>query len=551
MNKSGAPYEVAELDQVVSLSKPGKRNLSPTSSPSPSTTVSKKKKSNVTPFLDLKSSQVERTESKLSEVPPTPGQNANILDTISEDTVPSPKSDTDLPFQLTSGNPCPGSSNAKDVVPPFWARSGFSLLKTIVKELSELKSAIVVLQGRLNILNNAHCAPRPTTSTQDAPQQNKQNECHPEEMDFDIPEVKVENNTPDPSLSFRQSPKHANYMDNCFESRTGLDPHSRVEVNISTFDGVLVAKGYNRIVTTWQGYFVEMDDKDIVKDHLTWNAYPDEGEESLLSRGLKIFSLTRPDNRRWPRAHRFAIKPPPQWTVPCNPLSTDKWYLHVYQARFLVGNTFKSLNSRTMASKLRELYPDSYHPRGKDLLLISNQQPNLSSQSGKPTQAPAPSAPTQTTSLQYHPPLYSQPQFNPTSIMPLSFHNQPFLPPCTRIPIEYTRPTAPFTQPWPTRNAWQHPPPAPVPIPQHFPAANYQVQPTTNFNPLLPPKPTVHHPVPIPTYSQVANPYYFTTAGNTSNPSPYYSKQHSISNHSNKGNHVHRPPVGQRAPGSS
>ena len=135
--------------------------------------------------------------------------------------------------------------------------------------------------------------------------------------------------------------------------------------------------------------------------------------------------------------------------------------------------------------------------------------------------------------------------------MPLSFHNQPFLPPCTRIPIEYTRPTAPFTQPWPTRNAWQHPPPAPVPIPQHFPAANYQVQPTTNFNPLLPPKPTVHHPVPIPTYSQVANPYYFTTAGNTSNPSPYYAKQHSISNHSNKGNNVHRPPVGQRAPGSS
>ena len=156
-------------------------------------------------------------------------------------------------------------------------------------------------------------------------------------------------------------------MESCFRTRIGLDPNSRVQVNISSFDGVLVAKGYNRILTTWQGFFVEMDRNDVVFAHLTPNEYPEDGDESWLSPGLKVFSLTTPDNRRKPRAHRFAINPTFDLTGPCNHLSTDKWYLHAYQVKFLVGNTSKSLNSSIIATTLRDRYPDTWQTRGKIL----------------------------------------------------------------------------------------------------------------------------------------------------------------------------------------
>ena len=100
-------------------------------------------------------------------------------------------------------------------------------------------------------------------------------------------------------------PTHGKYLNDCFTRRIRLDPRTRVKVNITSFDGVLVAKGYNRIVPTWQGYFIEPDD-DILFGNLEWNEHPAEGEESRHTLGLKIFSLTNPDKRRAPCCHRLA-----------------------------------------------------------------------------------------------------------------------------------------------------------------------------------------------------------------------------------------------------
>ena len=63
-------------------------------------------------------------------------------------------------------------------------------------------------------------------------------------------------------------PEHADYLEDCFINRIGLSPNQRQEVNITAFDGVLVAKGFNRIVPTYQGYFIELEKKDIVTTRL-------------------------------------------------------------------------------------------------------------------------------------------------------------------------------------------------------------------------------------------------------------------------------------------
>ena len=123
---------------------------------------------------------------------------------------------------------------------------------------------------------------------------------------------------------------------------------------------MLVARGYNRILPTWQGYFIELEEDDIVEDHLTRDEYPSDGEESWTTPGVKVFKLTRPDNRRTPRAHRFALKTPPDFTGRCNPLSVHKYYIHAYQTRFVDGKQGRSLNSRSMASMLRQMYPEQY-----------------------------------------------------------------------------------------------------------------------------------------------------------------------------------------------
>ena len=87
-------------------------------------------------------------------------------------------------------------------------------------------------------------------------------------------------------------PEHADYLEDCFINRIGLSPNQPQEVSITSFDGVLVAKGYNRIVTTYQGYFIEIEKEDLETALLEPNESPANGEESWLSRGVKVFRLT-------------------------------------------------------------------------------------------------------------------------------------------------------------------------------------------------------------------------------------------------------------------
>ena len=430
------------------------------------------------------------------------------------------------PPPQTSKQPRPGSSLKGDRVPSLWAKESCSLLHTIYEELRELKKEVLHVKEKLNTVNKPELYELRGALIQiqrkiDARRVNppiiplKPSEVPLSPVSEPVPHVAadavdVDMEEPASHSALQSPPPHAEYMENCFRSRTNLDPTTRTEVTISTFDGVIVAKGYNRVVTTYQGFFVEMERDDIYFNHLINNDYPDDGEESWVSRGLKVFSLTQPDNRHRPRAHRFAVNPPSSHSGPCNPLSTTKWYLHAYQARFLVGNTSRSLNSRLMASALRQRYPDNYHPRGKDTQLLDNSH---SGWNHRGTQATGPGLPVPVENTNHQPqstvPII-RPQTRHTQIMPLPQNNQPFLPPSIMIPATYTRPSALLPTPWPKGNAHHQRPVPPPAVPHHFPAAYNQAyhHPSSYPAPVLPVH-AAHHQYPSTTYAQAANlPYY-------------------------------------------
>ena len=310
------------------------------------------------------------------------------------------------------------------------------------------------------------------------------------------------------------SPPHAQYLNECFVKRIGLQPDERTEVDITTFDEVHVAKGYNRILPTWQGYFIELDESDIIKDNLWWNESPEDGEESWICPGLKIFTLTKPDNRRTPQAHRFALRTPPDSTGRCNPLQLHKWYIDAYQARFIVGNLGRSLNSRTMAADIKKMWPELCHPREKDVRIL--RQGSYGQQSPTRKHDNHRTHPERNAIPKTHQPK-ANPLIVPTPFTPMPLFNQLYPPPGTQIPNRWTG-WMPLPQhSWPRATATQQQPVAADQRYQNLPHNNqYYIPPPTVqqhvpapiYNQAYAPPPMLPQQVPTATYAQVANPQY-------------------------------------------
>ena len=367
-------------------------------------------------------------------------------------------------FLVTSPGPHPGSPTVKGEDPPPWAHKLFSVLKGIKDDIANLRSDIFALQNKLpvnpntdsNLSSSAH-QPNP------APLQPPPMECDPTDDETDHSQTSL--------------PPHASLLHECFQKRIGLAPTVRNEVDITTFDNVIVAKGYNRILPTWQGYYIELEKDDLVWANLQPNESPAYGEESWVSPGLTVFTRLRPDTRCTPRPHRFALKTPTNYTKPCNPLQPYKWYIHAYQARFLVDNYSRSLNSRTIASNLKELFPDRYHPRDKDLTnnphpYVAN-EPQQTTTNQMPQPQTAPNISAFTTAPTPHPSSV------PTPFLPMPNLPAPYLPPGIIIPTGYV-PPAPLLKEQ-RRNGPTN-------------RASHQSIPQQQFS--------------YPTYAQVANPYY-------------------------------------------
>ena len=132
-----------------------KRDRSPPIPLAPDTPAVKSKKCKGDHVSVPTSSQAEKIDMKLSELPVTPG------DIVFNPQVYPAKhievSDmTDIkvnPLPQTSKHPRPGSSLKGDRVPPLWAQESCTLLQTICQELRELKKEVLHVKEKLNTVN--------------------------------------------------------------------------------------------------------------------------------------------------------------------------------------------------------------------------------------------------------------------------------------------------------------------------------------------------------------------------------------------------------------
>ena len=169
---------------------------------------------------------------------------------------------------------------------------------------------------------------------------------------------------------------HFEWMRDEFKKCFGLPTDSYKQRAINSFDGVLIANGYNKVVPTWQGLYFELKGDDIAFENLDRSFNTARGVIIWSMKGVQIFKLHREDLRTTPRPHRFAVVPNGYPTKPCNPLTVGKFYCHVYQTKVQLGeNNFKALNSKTMAKTLQQRYGTHYLPRPRDLPTESGQSP--------------------------------------------------------------------------------------------------------------------------------------------------------------------------------
>ena len=173
-----------------------------------------------------------------------------------------------------------------------------------------------------------------------------------------------------------QEDLHFDWMKKRFKDCFGLPTEMYKRRSLFSFDGVELAKGYRRVVATWQGLYYELKDQDINFNGLHQDFNTAWGKSTLTTKGVTLFKLSRRDTRITPRPHRFAVVRKGNPTTPCNPLKVGCWYVHVYQTKISINGVLKTLNSKAIAKKLKEMWGLHYLHRPSDIDQMPNQQPN-------------------------------------------------------------------------------------------------------------------------------------------------------------------------------
>ena len=164
-----------------------------------------------------------------------------------------------------------------------------------------------------------------------------------------------------------QEASHFDWLKKRFTDCLGLPTEMYKRRKLLSFDGVELAKGYNRVVATWQGLFYELREEDINYKVLKHDFNTVQGMTTLATKGVKLFKLSREDKRITPKPHRFAVIPSGNPATPCNPLKVGCWYVHVYQTKNDLGGFLKTLNSKAIARDLQKKWGIQYYPRPHDV----------------------------------------------------------------------------------------------------------------------------------------------------------------------------------------
>ena len=217
--------------------------------------------------------------------------------------------------------------------------------KNLTKEVSmiskEVKMSKEIIQKVCPVkINDVHYKSQDKLITKEFLNQEPQvNEC---DLEMDSVQFMAEEEP-------EELPKNFEYLRKCFIDQIGIDMERKQTRNIFNFDETLIAKGFERVVVTWQGMFWEHSHDDISFRNLKKDQFPPQGFESWSAKGVKVFRVTKPCRRSKPFAHRFAVKPPDDFRGVCNPLEVGKYYSHVYQTKVLVGREMRTLRSKLMA----------------------------------------------------------------------------------------------------------------------------------------------------------------------------------------------------------
>ena len=183
-------------------------------------------------------------------------------------------------------------------------------------------------------------------------------------------------NRKDETLHSKDEPLHFHFLKEEFTKRFGLPVTSGKRRKISSFDGVVLANGYEEVVTTWQGMFFQLSGEDVAFENMSKYSTEKSSKVTYRTKGVTVFKLLTPDTKATPLPHRFAVKPPPTHTGPCNPLLPGKWYVHVYQTKVETSpNIFAILPSKSMARQLERICGTDYLPRDWDLKTPPTNQP--------------------------------------------------------------------------------------------------------------------------------------------------------------------------------
>ena len=241
-------------------------------------------------------------------------------------------------------------------------------------KINDLEDEIILLRKSRNVsqettqkvkkncpvkIKNVHNKSKDNLITQEFWNQESQlDEC---DLDMNSEQPMVEEVT-------EELPKNFEYLKKCFMDQIGIAMDCRQARSIFNFDETLIAKGFERVVVTWQGMFWEHSHDDISFMNLKKDQFSTDGFESWSAKGVKVFRVTKPCRRSKPFAHRFAVIPPDHFRGVCNPLEVGKYYSHIYQTKVLVGGEMRTLRSKLMARELNLLCGTSYHHRKYDLV---------------------------------------------------------------------------------------------------------------------------------------------------------------------------------------
>ena len=139
------------------------------------------------------------------------------------------------------------------------------------------------------------------------------------------------------------------------------------QTNILSWNGVKLAKGYERVVLTWQGVYWEVAWQDVVFKNLTEKVRTEPGMRKWVTKGATVYQFEK-GYKHILNKHRFAVIPSGNEKVCREEIRANRCYIHIYQTRVHRSESdVRWLKSKEMAKFLYKTWSQSYFPRPRDI----------------------------------------------------------------------------------------------------------------------------------------------------------------------------------------